>query len=108
MEREEDGSIRLDMQFRYEIPSNQSQWGTEGTPAFAGDIQLEKDLLSAGSISWIWRFSFLGVRVWKRCSPYFQEILPAFAVLGELKISDLQELSSSRNLKSTLSSREVF
>ena len=94
MEREEDGSIRLDMQFQYEkyLVTNRNE--LENLP-FASDIQLEKRIfqlaLSAGFEADFrsWRQSLKADAV----HTFFQEILPAFAVLGELKISEsLQEL----------------
>ena len=94
MEREEDGSIRLDMQFQYEkyLVTNRNE--LENLP-FASDIQLEKQIfqlaLSAGFEADFrsWRQSLKADAV----HTFFQEILPAFAVLGELKISEsLQEL----------------
>ena len=94
MDREEDGSIRLDMQFQYEkyLVTNRNE--LENLP-FASDIQLEKRIfqlaLSAGFEADFrsWRQSLKADAV----HTFFQEILPAFAVLGELKISEsLQEL----------------
>ena len=94
MEREEDGSIRLDMQFQYEnyLVTNRNE--LENLP-FASDIQLEKTIfqlaLSAGFEADFrsWRQSLKADAV----HTFFQEILPAFAVLGELKISEsLQDL----------------
>ena len=94
MEREEDGSIRLDMQFQYEkyLVTNRNE--LENLP-FASDIQLEKKIfqlaLSAGFEADFrsWRQSLKADAV----HTFFQEILPAFAVLGELKISEsLQDL----------------
>lgn len=94
MEREEDGSIRLDMQFQYEkyLVTNRNE--LENLP-FASDIQLEKRIfqlaLSAGFEADFrsWRQSLKADAV----HTFFQEILPAFAVLGELKISEsMQDL----------------
>ena len=94
MEREEDGSIRLDMQFQYETCLVTTRNELENLP-FASDIQLEKQIfqlaLSAGFEADFrsWRQSLKADAV----HTFFQEILPAFAVLGELKISEsLQEL----------------
>lgn len=94
MDLEEDGSIRLDMQFQYEkyLVTNRNE--LENLP-FASDIQLEKKIfqlaLSAGFEADFrsWRQSLKADAV----HTFFQEILPAFAVLGELKISEsLQDL----------------
>lgn len=94
MDREEDGSIRLDMQFQYEkyLVTNRNE--LENLP-FASDIQLEKKIfqlaLSAGFEADFrsWRQSLKADAI----HTFFQEILPAFAVLGELKISEsLQDL----------------
>ena len=94
MEREEDGSIRLDMQFQYETCLVTTRNELENLP-FASDIQLEKKIfqlaLSAGFEADFrsWRQSLKADAV----HTFFQEILPAFAVLGELKISEsLQDL----------------
>ena len=94
MEREEDGSIRLDMQFRYETCLVRNRNELENLP-FASDIQLEKQIfqlaLSAGFEADFrsWRQSLKADAV----HTFFQEILPAFAALGELKISEsLQDL----------------
>ena len=94
MEREEDGSIRLDMQFQYETCLVTTRNELENLP-FASDIQLEKQIfqlaLSAGFEADFrsWRQSLKADAV----HTFFQEILPAFAVLGELKISEsLQDL----------------
>jgi len=94
MEREEDGSIRLDMQFQYETCLVTTRNELENLP-FASDIQLEKQIfqlaLSAGFEADFrsWRQSLKVDAV----HTFFQEILPAFAALGELKISEsLQDL----------------
>ena len=94
MEREEDGSIRLDMQFRYETCLVRNRNELENLP-FASDIQLEKQIfqlaLSAGFEADFrsWRQSLKAEAV----HSFFQEVLPAFAALGELKISEsLQNL----------------
>jgi len=94
MEREEDGSIRLDMQFQYETCLVTTRNELENLP-FASDIQLEKKIfqlaLSAGFEADFhsWRQSLKADAI----HTFFQEILPAFAVLGELKISEsLQDL----------------
>ena len=89
MDREEDGSIRLDMQFQYEkyLVTNRNE--LENLP-FASDIQLEKKIfqlaLSAGFEADFrsWRQSLKAEAV----HTFFQEVLPAFAALGELKISE--------------------
>ena len=89
MDREEDGSIRLDMQFQYEkyLVTNRNE--LENLP-FASDIQLEKQIfqlaLSAGFEADFrsWRQSLKAEAV----HTFFQEVLPAFAALGELKISE--------------------
>ena len=110
MEGEEDGSIRLDMQFQYETCLVRNRNELESLP-FASDIQLEKQIfqlaLSAGFeadfCSWRQSLKADAVHI------FFQEVLPAFAALGELKISEsLQDLyqvqkpqvhiSSKRNL----------
>ena len=94
MEREEDGSIRLDMQFQYEACLVTNRNELESLP-FASDIQLEKQIfqlaLSAGFEADFrsWRQSLKADAV----HTFFQEVLPAFEALGELKISEsLQEL----------------
>ena len=94
MEGEEDGSIRLDMQFQYETCLVTNRNELESLP-FASDIQLEKQVfqlaLSAGFEADFrsWRQSLKADAV----HTFFQEVLPAFAALGELKISEsLQDL----------------
>ena len=94
MEGEEDGSIRLDMQFQYETCLVTNHNELESLP-FASDIQLEKEIfqlaLSAGFEADFrsWRQSLKADAV----HTFFQEVLPAFAALGELKISEsLQDL----------------
>ena len=94
MEREEDGSIRLDMQFQYKACLVTNRDELESLP-FASDIQLEKQIfqlaLSAGFEADFrsWRQSLKADAV----HTFFQEVLPAFEALGELKISEsLQEL----------------
>ena len=94
MEREEDGSIRLDMQFQYEACLVTNREELESLP-FASDIQLEKQIfqlaLSAGFEADFrsWRQSLKADAV----HAFFQEVLPAFEALGELRISEsLQEL----------------
>ena len=94
MDREEDGSIRLDMQFQYETCLVTNRNELENLP-FASDIQLEKEIfqlaLSAGFEADFrsWRQSLKADAV----HAFFQEVLPAFAALGELKISEsLQDL----------------
>ena len=94
MEGEEDGSIRLDMQFQYETCLVTNRNELESLP-FASDIQLEKQVfqlaLSAGFEADFrsWRQSLKADAV----HTFFQEVLPAFEALGELKISEsLQDL----------------
>ena len=94
MDREEDGSIRLDMQFQYETCLVTNRNELEKLP-FASDIQLEKQIfqlaLSAGFEADFrsWRQSLKAEAV----HTFFQEVLPAFEALGELKISEsLQNL----------------
>ena len=94
MEGEEDGSIRLDMQFQYETCLVTNRNELESLP-FASDIQLEKEIfqlaLSAGFEADFrsWRQSLKADAV----HTFFQEVLPSFAALGELKISEsLQDL----------------
>lgn len=94
MEGEEDGSIRLDMQFQYETCLVRNRNELESLP-FASDIQLEKQIfqlaLSAGFEADFrsWRQSLKADAV----HAFFQEVLPSFAALGELKISEsLQDL----------------
>ena len=94
MEGEEDGSIRLDMQFQYETCVVRNRNELESLP-FASDIQLEKQVfqlaLSAGFEADFrsWRQSLKADAV----HTFFQEVLPAFEALGELKISEsLQDL----------------
>ena len=94
MEGEEDGSIRLDMQFQYETCVVRNRNELESLP-FASDIQLEKEIfqlaLSAGFEADFrsWRQSLKADAV----HAFFQEVLPSFAALGELKISEsLQDL----------------
>lgn len=89
MEGEEDGSIRLDMQFQYETCLVRNRNELENLP-FASDIQLEKEIfqlaLSAGFEADFrsWRQSLKADVV----HAFFHEVLPAFAALGELKISE--------------------
>ena len=94
MEGEEDGSIRLDMQFQYETCLVTNRNELESLP-FASDIQLEKEIfqlaLSAGFEADFrsWRQSLKADAV----HTFFQEVLPSFEALGELKISEsLQDL----------------
>ena len=94
MEGEEDGSIRLDMQFQYETCLVRNRNELESLH-FASDIQLEKEIfqlaLSAGFEADFrsWRQSLKTDAV----HAFFQEVLPAFAALGELRISEsLQDL----------------
>ena len=89
MEGEEDGSIRLDMQFQYETCLVRNRNELESLH-FASDIQLEKEIfqlaLSAGFEADFrsWRQSLKADAV----HAFFKEVLPAFAALGELKISE--------------------
>ena len=94
MEGEEDGSIRLDMQFQYETCLVRNRNELESLP-FASDIQLEKQVfqlaLSAGFEADFrsWRQSLKADAV----HAFFQEVLPSFEALGELRISEsLQDL----------------
>lgn len=94
MEGEEDGSIRLDMQFQYETCLVTNRNELESLP-FASDIQLEKQIfqlaLSAGFEADFrsWRQSLKADAV----HAFFQEVLPSFESLGELRISEsLQDL----------------
>ena len=94
MEGEEDGSIRLDMQFQYETCLVTNRNELESLP-FASDIQLEKEIfqlaLSAGFEADFrsWRQNLKAEAVYA----FFHETLPAFEALGELKISEsLQDL----------------
>lgn len=94
MEREEDGSIRLDMQFQYEACLVTNREELESLP-FASDIQLEKQIfqlaLSAGFEADFrsWRQSLKADAV----HTFFQKVLPAFEAFGELRISEsLQDL----------------
>ena len=94
MEGEEDGSIRLDMQFQYETCLVTNRNELESLP-FASDIQLEKQIfqlaLSAGFEADFrsWRQSLKADAV----HAFFQEVLPSFEALGELRISEsLQDL----------------
>ena len=94
MEREEDGSIRLDMQFQYETCLVTTRNELENLP-FASDIQLEKQIFQL-ALSAAFEADF---RSWRQSlkaeavHSFFQEVLPAFEALGELKISEsLQNL----------------
>ena len=107
MEREEDGSIRLDMQFQYETCLVRNRNELENLP-FASDIQLEKQIfqlaLSAGFEAEFqsWRQSLKAEGV----HTFFQEVLPAFAALGELKISEsLQDLYQVQKPQVQISSK---
>ena len=107
MDREEDGSIRLDMQFQYETCLVRNRNELENLP-FASDIQLEKQIfqlaLSAGFEAEFqsWRQSLKAEGV----HAFFQEVLPAFAALGELKISEsLQELYQVQKPQVQISSK---
>ena len=107
MEREEDGSIRLDMQFQYETCLVTTRNELENLP-FASDIQLEKQIfqlaLSAGFEADFrsWRQSLKAEAV----HTFFQEVLPAFEALGELKISEsLQNLYQVQKPQIHISSR---
>ena len=108
MEGEEDGSIRLDMQFQYETCLVTNRNELESLP-FASDIQLEKQIfqlaLSAGFEADFrsWRQSLKADAV----HAFFQEVLPAFEALGELKISDsLQDLYQVQKPQVHISSKE--
>ena len=107
MDREEDGSIRLDMQFQYKkyLVTNRNE--LENLP-FASDIQLEKKIfqlaLSAGFEADFrsWRQSLKAEAV----HAFFQEVLPAFAALGELKISEsMQDLYQIQKPQVQISSK---
>ena len=107
MEREEDGSIRLEMQFQYETCLVRSRDELENLP-FASDIKLEKQIfqlaLSAGFEAEFqsWRQSLKAEGV----HAFFQEVLPAFATLGELKISEsLQDLYQIQKPQVQISSK---
>lgn len=107
MEREEDGSIRLDMQFQYEACLVTNREELESLP-FASDIQLEKQIfqlaLSAGFEADFrsWRQSLKADAV----HTFFQEVLPAFSALGELKISEsLQDLYQIQKPQVQISSK---
>ena len=107
MEREEDGSIRLDMQFQYETCLVRNRNELENLP-FASDIQLEKQIfqlaLSAGFEAEFqsWRQSLKAEGV----HAFFQEVLPAFAALGELKISEsMQDLYQIQKPQVQISSK---
>lgn len=107
MEREEDGSIRLDMQFQYETCLVTTRNELENLP-FASDIQLEKQIfqlaLSAGFEADFrsWRQSLKAEAV----HMFFQEVLPAFAALGELKISEsMQDLYQIQKPQVQISSK---
>ena len=107
MEREEDGSIRLDMQFQYETCLVTNRNELENLP-FASDIQLEKQIfqlaLSAGFEADFrsWRQSLKAEAV----HAFFQEVLPAFAALGELKISEsMQDLYQIQKPQVQISSK---
>lgn len=107
MEREEDGSIRLEMQFQYETCLVRSRDELENLP-FASDIKLENQIfqlaLSAGFEAEFqsWRQSLKAEGV----HAFFQEVLPAFAALGELKISEsLQDLYQIQKPQVQISSK---
>lgn len=107
MEGEEDGSIRLDMQFQYETCLVTNRNELENLP-FASDIQLEKQIfqlaLSAGFEADFrsWRQSLKADAV----HAFFQEVLPAFEALGELKISEsLQDLYQVQKPQVNISSK---
>ena len=107
MEGEEDGSIRLDMQFQYETCLVTNRNELESLP-FASDIQLEKQVfqlaLSAGFEADFrsWRQSLKADAV----HTFFQEVLPAFEALGELRISEsLQDLYQVQKPQVHISSR---
>ena len=107
MDREEDGSIRLDMQFQYETCLVTNRNELEKLP-FASDIQLEKQIfqlaLSAGFEAEFqsWRQSLKAEAV----HTFFQEVLPAFSALGELKISEsMQDLYQIQKPQVQISSK---
>ena len=107
MELEEDGSIRLDMQFQYETCLVRNRNELESLP-FASDIQLEKKIfrlaLSAGFEAEFqsWRQSLKAEGV----HTFFREVLPAFAALGKLKISEsLQDLYQVQKPQVQISSK---
>ena len=108
MEGEEDGSIRLDMQFQYETCLVTNRNELESLP-FASDIQLEKQIfqlaLSAGFEADFrsWRQSLKADAV----HAFFQEVLPSFEALGELRISEsLQDLYQVQKPQVHISSKE--
>ena len=107
MEGEEDGSIRLDMQFQYETCLVRNRNELESLP-FASDIQLEKQVfqlaLSAGFEADFrsWRQSLKADAV----HAFFHEVLTSFAALGELKISEsLQDLYQVQKPQAHISSK---
>ena len=107
MEGEEDGSIRLDMQFQYETCLVTNRNELESLP-FASDIQLEKEIfqlaLSAGFEADFrsWRQNLKAEAVYA----FFHETLPAFEALGKLKISEsLQDLYQVQSPQIEISSK---
>lgn len=107
MDREEDGSIRLEMQFQYDtcLVSNRRELDNL---LFASDIQLEKEIfqlaLSAGFEADFrsWRQSLKAEAVFA----FFHETLPAFEALGKLRISEsLQDLYQVQSSQIEISSK---
>ena len=107
MDREEDGSIRLEMQFQYDTCLVSNRMELENLP-FVSDIQLEKRIfqlaLSAGFEADFlsWRQSLKAEAVYA----FFHETLPAFEELGKLKISEsLQDLYQVQSPQIEISSK---
>ena len=107
MDREEDGSIRLEMQFQYDTCLVSNRMELENLP-FASDIQLEKRIfqqaLSAGFEADFlsWRQSLKAEAVYA----FFHETLPAFEELGKLKISEsLKDLYQVQSPQIEISSK---
>ena len=94
MDREEDGSIRLEMQFQYDTCLVSNRMELENLP-FASDIQLEKRILER-ALSAGFEADFRSCRQNLKAEAvyaFFHETLPAFEALGKLKISaSLQDL----------------
>ena len=107
MDREEDGSIRLEMQFQYDTCLVSNRRELDNLP-FASDIQLEKEIfqlaLSAGFEADFrsWRQSLKAEAVYA----FFHETLPAFEALGKLRISEsLQDLYQVQSPQIEISSK---
>ena len=107
MDREEDGSIRLEMQFQYDTCLVSNRRELDNLP-FASDIQLEKEIfqlaLSAGFEADFrsWRQSLKAEAVYA----FFHETLPAFEALGKLRISEsLQDLYQVQSPRIEISSK---